>query len=84
MVLVVIALGIGVCRIVGDGDFFVSYSGVHLAFYHYNADGYYGQPGYKGVRLLMRRLRIRLMSSVLILEKVAAEGPALACPQPAI
>ncbi|MCH2567151.1 MAG: hypothetical protein MKZ98_01130 [Pseudomonadales bacterium] len=49
MVLVVIALGIGVCRIVGDGDFFVSYSGVYLALYHYNADGYYGQPAYKGV-----------------------------------
>jgi len=22
---------------------------LYLAFYHYNADGYYGQPGYKGV-----------------------------------
>ena len=28
MDLVVIALGIGVCRIVGDGGFFVSYSGI--------------------------------------------------------
>mgnify|MGYP004202820619 len=31
IVLVVIALGIGGCRIVGVGGFFVSYSGVYLA-----------------------------------------------------
>ena len=57
---------------------------LYLAFYHYNADGYYGQPGYKGVRLLMRRLRMRLTSSVLNLEKVEAERQALAFLQPAV
>ena len=57
----VLALGIGVCRIVGDGDvrnagfgivtmasLFPILAVLCLAFYHYNADDYYGQPHYTG------------------------------------
>lgn len=57
----VLALGIGVCRIVGDGDvrnagfgivtmasLFPILAVLCLAFYHYHADDYYGQPNYQG------------------------------------
>ncbi|MEM7543494.1 MAG: DUF1538 family protein [Pseudomonadota bacterium] len=58
----VLALGVGVCRIVGDGDvknagfgivtlasLFPILAVLLLAFYHYAADDYYGQPNYEGV-----------------------------------
>ena len=57
----VLALGIGVCRVVSSGDSSSSGFGVvtlaslfpiiavlSLGIYHYNADDYYGKPNYKG------------------------------------
>ncbi|MFT4561427.1 MAG: hypothetical protein ACI9BW_001168, partial [Gammaproteobacteria bacterium] len=58
----VLALGIGVCRIVGDADtsnagfgivtlasLFPIVAVLGLGFYHYVADDYYGQPNYQGI-----------------------------------
>jgi hypothetical protein len=57
----VLALGIGVCRIVGDADtsnagfgivtlasLFPIVAVLGLGFYHYLADDYYGRPNYQG------------------------------------
>ena len=61
----VLALGIGVCRIVGDGSannagfgivtlasLFPIIAVLSLGIYHYSAEDYYGQPAYEGEILI--------------------------------